>query len=56
MLTRGDYLIVEDTNLGGPLWGLERYLAAQKGRFELDKVREKFLMTHNPRGYWKCVA
>lgn len=56
MLRTGDYLVVEDTNLGGPLWGLERYLAKHPGRFARDESRERLLMTQNPKGYWRCVA
>lgn len=55
-LQAGDYLIVEDTNLGGPLWGLERYLEQIPGKFERDSAREKLLLTFNPMGYWKCIV
>jgi cephalosporin hydroxylase len=58
----GHYLIVEDTNVGHPVDGPP----AQMGRgaweavgrflkrhpeFEVDRKREKFMLTHNPRGY-----
>jgi cephalosporin hydroxylase len=61
-VTRGHYLIVEDTNVGHPVDGPP----AQMGRgpweavgaflkrhpeFRADRLREKFLLTHNPRGY-----
>lgn len=55
LLDKGDYLIVEDTNLGGPLWGLDRFLKTTD-RFERDPGREKFLLTFNPKGYLRCVA
>ena len=56
MLRAGDYLVVEDTNLGGPLWGLVRFLEENPGRFERDREQERLLLSFNPQGYWKCVA
>lgn len=57
LLSAGDYLVVEDTDLGGPLWGLDKWLAEQDPeRFVRDFSRERFLMTQNPKGYIKCVA
>jgi cephalosporin hydroxylase len=56
LLRPGDVLIVEDTNLGGPLWGLDQFLSENPGRFERDRDCERFLMTFNPGGYLRCVA
>lgn len=57
ILKPGDYLIVEDTNLGGPLWGLDKFLeGGGDRRFIRDPYRERLLLTFNPRGYLKCVA
>jgi cephalosporin hydroxylase len=54
----GCYLIVEDSNIGqirkdlmpGPLQAVERFLAGAR-EFEVDREREKFLITFNPSGY-----
>jgi cephalosporin hydroxylase len=64
MVTIGNYLIVEDTNTGGhpvlPLWGagpmeaVERFVGAQRD-FAVDRQREKFFMTFNPKGYLRRV-
>lgn len=56
LLVKGDYLIVEDTDLGGPWWGLEKWIGDNPGRLERDTEPEKFMMTFNPMGYWKVVA
>jgi cephalosporin hydroxylase len=58
----GCYLIVEDSNIGqiredlmpGPLQAIERFLAATN-EFEVDREREKFLITFNPSGYLRRV-
>ena len=58
----GSYLIVEDSNIGrirkdlmpGPLEAIEIFLATNDG-FEIDRSREKFLITFNPSGYLKRV-
>jgi cephalosporin hydroxylase len=58
----GCYLIVEDSNIGqiredlmpGPLQAIERFLAATS-EFEVDREREKFLITFNPSGYLRRV-
>ena len=60
LVTPGDYLIVEDTNINGhpvapqfgpgPMEALDEYLA-ENGDFYIDDEREKFFMTFNPRGY-----
>ncbi len=58
----GCYLIVEDSNIGqiredlmpGPLEAIETFLAGQSD-FEIDREREKFLLTFNPSGYLRRV-
>ena len=54
----GDYLIVEDTNIRlwyqdatpGPMEAVDTFLS-EDDSFEIDRSREKFFMTFNPRGY-----
>jgi cephalosporin hydroxylase len=58
----GCYLIVEDSNIGqirkdllpGPLEAIETFLAG-RDEFEIDRAREKFLITQNPSGYLRRV-
>jgi cephalosporin hydroxylase len=58
----GCYLVAEDSNIGqirkdlmpGPLQAVERFLA-QTDEFEIDREREKFLITFNPSGYLRRV-
>jgi cephalosporin hydroxylase len=58
----GCYLVVEDSNIGqirkdlmpGPLQAIETFLAGTSD-FEIDREREKFLLTFNPSGYLKRV-
>jgi cephalosporin hydroxylase len=60
LVTPGCYLIVEDTNVNGrpvlpdfgpgPGEALETFLATDD-RFEVDRTREKLLMTFNPGGF-----
>ncbi len=58
----GGYVIVEDSNIGrirkdllpGPLEAIERFLAGTDD-FEIDRAREKFLITFNPSGYLRRV-
>ena len=58
----GCYVIVEDSNIGqirkdlmpGPLEAIERFLAGTS-EFEIDREREKFLITFNPSGYLRRV-
>ena len=59
-MTPGCYLIVEDTNVNGrpvlpdfgpgPAEALDAFLATDD-RFEVDRTREKLLMTFNPGGF-----
>lgn len=65
MVSLGDYLIVEDTNVNGhpvlPEHGPGPWEAVGKfleGRddFRIDVEREKFLISFNPGGYLKRVA
>ena len=58
LVTPGNYMIVEDTNIGywkpewepGPMRAVEQFLA-EDDRFTIDRSREKFFMTWNPNGY-----
>jgi cephalosporin hydroxylase len=58
----GCYVIVEDSNIGrirkdltpGPLEAIETFLASTDA-FEIDRSREKFLITFNPSGYLERV-
>lgn len=59
-VTKGSYLIVEDTNLNGhpvhqdfgpgPMEAVQDFLKDNRN-FVLDKSREKFRLTFNPQGY-----
>ena len=61
-VTPGSYMVLEDTNLNGypvledfgpgPMEALDEFLKTDK-LFEVDRSREKFLMTFNPKGYLK---
>ncbi len=59
----GCYLIVEDSNIGqirkdllpGPLQAVETFLA-RTDEFEIDRDREKFLITFNPSGFLRRVS
>nr|HMT11078.1 CmcI family methyltransferase [Ignavibacteria bacterium] len=63
-VTPGSYLVVEDSNINGhpvysgfgqgpgPMEAMEKFLPAHP-EFEVDKSREKFLMSFNPNGYLK---
>jgi cephalosporin hydroxylase len=58
LVTPGNYLIVEDTNSHlvrpefgpGPIDAVDEFLS-ETDTFEIDRGREKFFMTFNPRGY-----
>ena len=58
----GCYLIVEDSNIGrirkdllpGPFEAIETFLVGSDA-FEIDRTREKFLITFNPSGYLRRV-
>jgi cephalosporin hydroxylase len=62
IVTAGQYMIVEDTNLNGhpvapefgpgPMEALNEFLA-ENDEFDQDKGMEKFYMTFNPNGYLK---
>jgi len=65
LVTRGSYIIVEDTNINGhpiyPSFGPGPYEAVQKfmgknSNFVLDPIREKFMMTFNPLGYLRRIS
>ncbi|NQU73099.1 MAG: cephalosporin hydroxylase [Candidatus Omnitrophica bacterium] len=63
-VTIGSYLIVEDTNVNGhpadsafgpgPMEALNEFLKENKD-FIIDKNKEKFYLTFNPRGYLRKV-
>jgi cephalosporin hydroxylase len=65
LVTRGSYLIVEDTNVNGhpsdpghgpgPWEAVTRFLAAHPD-FEVDTSCERFLLTYNPRGWLRRVS
>jgi cephalosporin hydroxylase len=60
LVTSGQYLIVEDSNVNGhpvvpefgpgPMEALDEFLAEGAG-FSIDQERERLYMTFNPRGY-----
>lgn len=60
LVTAGSYVVVEDTNINGhpvlPDWGpgpmeaMEEFLR-ETNDFVIDREREKFLLTFNPRGF-----
>lgn len=64
LVSRDCYLIVEDTNVNGhpvmPLYGagpmeaVEQFIETRKD-FVIDREREKFFMTFNPKGYLRRI-
>jgi cephalosporin hydroxylase len=64
LVTKGSYLIVEDTNINGrpvfpgfgpgPAEAVDDFLSANTA-FERDPSRERFLVTFNPGGYLRRV-
>jgi cephalosporin hydroxylase len=64
-VTPGSYLIVEDTNINGhpvnpffgpgPMEAVEAWLPKHP-EFQVDKSREKYMVTHNPKGYLRRVG
>ena len=65
LVTPGSYLVVEDTNVNGhpvyddhgpgPTEAVAAFLAHDT-RFQIDRSRERFLLTMNPGGYLRRVA
>jgi len=65
LVTPGSYLIAEDTNINGhpvasdfgpgPMEAVEVFLKGSTD-FLIDRSREKFLLTFNPKGYLRKVA
>jgi cephalosporin hydroxylase len=64
LVTKGNYLIVEDTDVNGhpvlpdhgpgPMEALQRFLA-ETDEFEVDESCERFLLTLNPSGFLRRV-
>jgi len=64
LVTPGSYLIVEDTHVNGhplfpdygpgPMEAVEEFLKENQD-FVLDREKEKFLLTFNPKGYLKRI-
>ena len=62
LVTPGNYLIVEDTNINGhpvypafgpgPTEAVDEFLR-ENSDFEIDRAMEKFLVTFNPSGFLK---
>lgn len=65
LVTRGSYIIVEDTNLGGhpvcpahgagPMEAVFDFLKTNDS-FEIDRSRTKYMLTFNPNGYLKRLS
>lgn len=68
LVTKGSYLVVEDSNINhpiapdfdpsssfpGPMEAIEEFLKGNK-HFVIDKSKEKFFLTFNPKGYLKRI-
>jgi cephalosporin hydroxylase len=64
LVTRGNYLVVEDSNINGhpvlpsfgpgPMEAIRDFMRETKD-FVVDADREKYLLTYNPSGYLKKV-
>jgi cephalosporin hydroxylase len=64
LVTKGNYLIVEDTNINGnpvlpgfgegPMEAAEEFLS-ENNDFIIDQNCEKFLLSFNPKGYLKKI-
>jgi Cephalosporin hydroxylase len=57
----GDWLVVEDTNVawesdGGARAGAEGYLRRHPGEWFQDILRERYLVSMHPGGWWQRVA
>lgn len=65
LVSKGNYLIVEDTNLNGnpvfkeygagPMEAVSDFLK-ENHHFESDKSKEKYFLTFNPNGYLKRIS
>jgi len=63
-VTKGSYMIVEDTNMNGhpvmpefgpgPMEAADEFLK-RNDQFEIDKSQEKFILTMNPSGFLKKI-
>lgn len=64
LVTKGNYIIVEDSNINGhpvrptfgpgPMEAIEEFLKENKN-FVIDITKEKFYLTFNPNGYLKKI-
>ncbi|MDO8183832.1 MAG: CmcI family methyltransferase [bacterium] len=64
LVTKGSYLIVEDTNINGhpvypsfgpgPMEAVNKFLSSHL-EFKIDSRRDKFGLSFNPRGYLKKI-
>jgi len=64
LVTKGSYIIVEDSNVNGypvvynfgpgPMEAINVFLKENKN-FKIDKQREKYYLTFNPNGYLKKI-